>query len=503
MITSYVELQKLVPVFGEFDVIIAGGGVSGFAAAIGAARAGARTLLVERMGYLGGVAGPALMSSLTNFAMTSEGEIVDGVYDRGDGYRRTALPVGLDGHYASRLVVGGILEELLDRMAAHGWTSREWRHRSLPQIAFDQEGFRLTLAEMIYEAGVETLVETWVVGAIQEEEVVRGVIVENKGGRQAILGKVVVDCTGDADLAAWAGAHCRNSPPDSASLLFLMRNLDLDRTVQYFIDHPSEWQQYQDMVTTLDQFVENWRERGQFHLPHGGSRNMTIVREAIARGEYWREIGMCKDLDIFGLFALKGTDECLVNSCNFRIDQLDPRSSSQAGMEARRLIPIIGGFLVKHLPGFECAIVAESAAMVGVRYTRWIDAGFDLTREHIASGALWDDVIGTVAAHNRHPRGGTVFMPYSADIPYRVMLPQKVENLVVASAKSVSTETRGAIRGQVMCYVCGQAGGVAAALAAQLGTTPRHLPIRELQKALLRQKVHLGDAQRLHQLGLA
>ena len=468
------EAQRTIPILDEVDVVVAGGGVAGVAAAIGAARAGARTLLIERAGFLGGVAAAGLCTSMTNYILTGDG----------------------------RQVVKGICEEVLENLVDRGATSPQWRSRAVPQIPFDQEVFQTVLVEMVQEAGVDVLVEAWVTDVVQEGDALKGVIIESKGGRQAVLCKVAVDTTGDADLAAFAGAPYRDTPPDSGSLLFLMTHVDLDKTVEYFENNPEEWQQYCDRVTPLEDFIDNWRQRGIFHLPHGGGRNMKLVQDAIERGDYIREKGACKDLDVFGMFAYRDTNEVLINSCNFRIDHLDLQAHSQAELEARRIVPVIAEFLREHMPGFEEAVVARSASVVGVRYTRWIEAGFDLNSQHIAQGARFEDVIGLVAAYDRHPKGGVIYPPHSADLPYRIMLPQKVENLIVASGKSVSTDPRGLVRSVVECYVLGQAGGVAAAVAAKTGVTPRDIAVREVQRTLLAQNVYLGETDRLAELGL-
>jgi len=469
------EPERTIPVLDEVDVLVAGAGTAGVAAAVSSARAGARTMLIERQGFLGGVASAGLMTSATNVVLTGDG----------------------------RQVVKGIVEEILDKLAERGATSPGWRTRALPQFPFDQEAFRVLLVEMVQDAGVETLVETWVTDVVKEGDELQGVIIESKSGRQAILAKTFVDTTGDADLAAFAGAPCRDTPPDSGSLLFQMRNVDLDKTVDYFEEHPEEWQQYCDRVTTLEEFIANWRDLGMFHLPHGGGRNMHLVQDVIARGEYVREKGLCKDLDVFGMFSYRESGAVLINSCNYRIDHLDIKTHSQAELEARRLVPMVAGFLREHMPGFEQAFVSDTAAMVGVRYTRWIDAGFDLTRRHKAEGAQFDDVIGVESASTRHPRGGVIHPPGLAELPYRIMLPQNVDNLIVASGKSVSTDPRGLVRGQIPCYVLGQAGGIAAAVAVKSDTSAREVDIREVQRELLKQNVYLGDPDRLAELGLA
>ena len=370
-----------------------------------------------------------------------------------------------------------------------------WRARVLPQIPFHQEAFRVLLTDLVLHAGVETLLKTWIVDVIKEGRVLKGVVIESKSGRQAALAKVFVNATGDADLAAWVGAPCRNTPPDSGSLLFQMRGVDLDKTVAYFEEHPEEWQQYSDRVTPVEDFITNWRERGMFHLPHWGAQKMTIVKEAIAKGEYARDVRLCKHLDVFGMFAYKSSGAVMINSCNFEINHLDIRTHSRAALEARRLVPYIANFLRTHMPGFENAFVSESAAMVGVRYTRWIDAGFDMTPRHVAEGAQ--------LAMTRHPKGGVLFPPRSNEIPYRIMLPQRVDNVIVASGKCVSTSVRGLIRAQTECLVLGQGAGVAAAVAARAGTTACNVDVMEVQRALLAQNVCLGEPDRLPRLGLA
>lgn len=474
MYKTITEPKRTIPILDEVDVLVAGAGTAGVAAAVAAARAGAKTVLIERQGFLGGVASAALMTSATNSVFTGDG----------------------------RQVVKGVFEEIFDKLAERDATSPDWRTRALPQFPFDQEAFRVLLIEMVQDAGVETLVETWVTDVVKEDDVLKGVIIESKSGRQAVLANTFVDTTGDADLASYADAPCRDTPPDSGSLLFQMRNVDLDKTVAYFEEHPEEWQQYQDRVTPLEDFITNWRELGMFHLPHGGGRNMRLVQDAIERGEYMRKKGLCRDLDVFGMFAYRGSGAVLINSCNYRIDHLDIKTHSQAELEARSLVPMIADFLKTHMPGFEQAVVSVSAAMVGVRYTRWIDAGFDLTKQHVAEGAQFDDVIGVQAASTGHPKGGVIYPPRIVELPYRIMLPQNVHNLIVASGKSVSTESRGLIRGQVSCYILGQAGGVAAAVAAKNGSSAQDLAIRKVQKELLKQNVYLGSPERLAELGL-
>jgi len=474
MQSTTMEVDRSIPILIDTDVLVVGGGVSGVAAAVSAARAGVRTTLVERQGYLGGVATAALMTSATNSVMTADG----------------------------RQVVKGIFEEVMDELAARGTTCADWRTRALPQFPYDQEVFRVLLIDLVQNAGVETLLEARASSVVMEGSELQRVIVDAKGGRRAIVPRVAVDASGDADLVALAGAPSRNTPPDSGSLLFQMRNVDLDQTAAYFEQHLQEWPQYSDRVTPLEDFLANWRKWGVFHLPHGGGRLLRLVQDAIARGHYIRERGLCTDLDVFGMYAYRGSGTVLINSCNFRIDHLDVRSHSQAELQARQLVPVIAGFLQAHMPGFERATISETADLVGVRFTRWISSGFDLTPQDLEAGRAFEDVIGTQAAQARHPRGGVVYLDRVAELPYRIMLPQGIDNLIVGSGKSVSTQPRGLVRGQVPCYVLGQAAGVAAALASRAEKPCPGVDVQSIQRELLRQNVYLGDRARLSALGL-
>lgn len=474
------EPSREIPVMAEVDVIVAGGGVAGWAAAVAVGRKGARTMLVERNGILGGVATAGLMSSMCQF-------FVD--------------------HQGSRLV-GGIPLELIEKLSERGAVSPQSLSPEMPQIPFDQEAFRTLLFEMTREAEVETLLHCWVVDVVQHDDQLRGVIIESKSGRQAILGKVVIDATGDADVAARAGAPFNYEPPSNDSLLFLMDNVDMQKTYEYFKEHEELWELIEkcDVARTFEQFERNWLERGMFHTPHGGgcvegSPLWLLVEEAVKNGDYARSEGSCNNLDAFALFGLGHTGTMVINTGFFGwnpienrvhepLDSLNVKDASRIEIDGRMLIPYVANFLRKYLPGFESAGVCASACDLGVRYTRYIVGDHILTAEEVGSRARFDDVIGV----------------WFFDIPYGVMVPRQVENLLVASGKSVSTEgqgnSRGILRLQPHCMILGEAAGTAAALCADSGVSPRTVDIKELQRALLRQDVYLGDKARLAGLGL-
>lgn len=490
------ERARNTPVLDEADVLVAGGGLSGIAAAIAAARAGARTILIERNGVLGGVVTSGMMSSMTNWFIGSKGT----------------------------LLVRGIGVELLDRLVDMKGTIAGWRSAELPQFPLDQETLRYVIVDMVREAGVEVLLHTFASDVQVEEGSVRATIIESKSGRSAILGKIVVDATGDADIVARAGSPFKYTPPGSNSLEFLMDGVDMQKTFEFFRENRDKWRltEEMDVPTTYEQFERNWLERGMFHLPHGGgsvehSPLWGLVEKGVTAGDYAREKGNCVRLGAFGLFGLRLNNTTVVNTGFFeRLAELDVKDVSQAEIEARSLIPYVAAFLRKYVPGFAEARVIASASDLGVRVTRWIEGDYVLTIEDQLRESRFTDVVGVLpltsawyAFVQRIPledRGGLAGVKEKEryfDVPYRCMIPKGLNNVIVASGKSASTEPRAILRGQASCLLLGQAAGAAAALAATHNTTSRDIETPDLQRTLLHQNVYLGDEARLAGLGLS
>jgi len=468
------EPRRQIPLLTEVEVLVAGGGLSGVAAAVAAARNGADTLLAERSSILGGVATAGLMASITNFYYTNRDE----------------------------LVVGGIATEVIDRLAERGGTTGDWRSRSCPHYTNDPEIFKVLLIDMVLESGTKVLLDTWVVNSLVEDDTLRGVIVETKGGRSAIRAKVAIDTTGDADLAVKAGAPYHYEPSASSSLEFRMGNVDLQKLFEYFMDHPSEYPTDQDIPTSLDQLAYHWQERGLLFVPHGAGRHMKLVQDAIARGEYQRKRGVCYGLDAFGMYGLAKDHTAIINSNFQAVDYLDPWERTQAILDAQRSIPYIAEFLKNHVPGFKDAYVAATASELGIRGTRWIEGEYVLTKEDVLDGVRFPDVIG-MGAYRRRVGDRLEFLPHGFDIPYHVMVPKKIEGLLVSSGKSTSTSPRGLLRGQARCMQLGEAGGTAAAMSVRKGVAPRNLDIKALQRGLLEQGAYLGDEKMLKKRGLS
>lgn len=489
------EPSRSIPVIDEVDVVVAGGGLSGVTAAIASARVGAKTTLVERNGILGGVTTSGLMSSMTNWFFSSKG----------------------------KLMLRGIALELVEKLVEVGGMIPQWRTAELPQLPFDQEIFRYILVDMVQKAGVSVFLHSFVSDVLVEDQRVKATVMESKSGRSALLSKIVVDATGDADIIAKAGAPFKYSPPGSNSLEFLMGDVDMQKTFEFFEQNREKWKliENQDVPTTYEEFERNWLQRGMFHLPHGGgfienSPLWSLVQQAVENGDYARIKGNCVRLDAFGLFGLGINNTTVVNTGFFvNVDELNVKEISKAEMEARRLIPYVANFLRKYVPGFEKAKVIASPSDLGVRYTRWIEGEYVFSVDDQLREARFDDVVGVlpltqawstfVPKKPLQERGGLLEIRKKEryfDVPYRCMVPKKLENVIVASGKSVSTDPRAILRGQAPCLLLGQVAGVAAALSAKQDTALQSIKIRDLQRTLFRQNVYLGDESRLTELGL-
>jgi hypothetical protein len=462
---SIVEPARQIDVIGHADVVVAGGGVSGCAAAVAAARQGARTVLVERNGVLGGVATAGLMANIGNLYVTGDGQAV----------------------------IGGIAREVVDRLAARGAASSRWASREVPGIVIDSEQLKVLLIEMQQEAGVQVLTHTLAARPIMTEQTVSGVYVESKMGRQAVLARVAVDATGEADIAYHAGCPMRFTT-GSASLEFKMGRVDLDGLYHHFKDHPETFPVGMDMVKGFAEFERNWLERGIFFFPHGGGTRWDIFQKAIEDGTFQPTRGILWRLDAAGLYGLRGSDTVVVNSNFWRVETLDTARVSEAELEAQKACYYVSAFFREHVPGFERATIVQLANDLGIRVSRGIEGEATLLSDQVESDhpVHCEDGIGREPTRASFEESGEFFHAHTFDIPYGVLVPRRVENLLVGSGKSVSCQPQGLIRGMSGCMIVGQAAGVAAALAAKKGTTPRALDVAALRSALLAQGADLG-----------
>lgn len=465
------EAAKTLPIYAEVDVLVAGGGSAGWYAAVAAARNGAKTLLVERYGSLGGTVTNAMVQPFMSFHS----------------------PLG-------EAVVGGLWQEMLDKMkflngtvgpiAAHRGNA-PWGKR--PTLTpFEPEVLRFVAQELVLEAGAEMLLHTMIVDAVMEGNQLRGVVIENKSGRQVILAKCVVDATGDADVAAFAGAPFMFGREEDhltmpMSLYIKMRNVDYAEMSAYVSANPQEfrWWSFPDVDPSLPEDIEK--------APVSCSGFISLVKKGREGGELY--LGR----ETINILPCPKRGEVVLN-CT-RIGQLDPTSGAdltKAEIEARRQAMSVISWAPKYLPGFSKAELVSIAPSIGIRESRRIIGEYVLQVEDVIKGRHFDDVIArsayNVDIHNPHNDKSTWMEIEDAyDIPYRCLVPLKIENLLVAGrCISTSHEASGSARMTPHVAATGEAAGTAAALAVTSGASVRNIELSSLQAKLVAQNANIG-----------
>jgi ribulose 1,5-bisphosphate synthetase/thiazole synthase len=407
------EPEKRIPVIANADVLVCGGGFAGVAAALSAARNGVKVMLLERYGFLGGLVTNALVI--------------------------TTPPLN-----------NGINKEIYRRLKEKSvYALCENSGEEVELNAIDPEIVKYELFHMLQEQGVDFLLHTYIAGTVTEGNLIKGVIVENKAGRQAILAQIVVDATGDADVAAFSGAPFRlvRKP---MTMMFNMVGVDVKRALEKL----GKWGNLRD-----------------------------VVKEAIQKGEIPFDLGVFRNFGAPGVSAQKLVydDELNVWSGNLLdMDGTNPKDLTRAEVITREHAMRLAIFLKKKLPGFEKSRIEYTATQVGVRATRQIVGEATPSMEEVRKRKFPDTVVKPYA--NAEMR-----------LPFGSILPQKVENLLVAGrCISAEEEAMGQLRLIPVCSATGEAAGTAAALALQQETFPRRLDVSSIQKVLQRQGMELG-----------
>jgi hypothetical protein len=437
------EPAREVKVCKEADVVVVGDGPAGVAAAVTAARNGANTVLVERYGHLGGLA---------------TGGLVIVIMPMSDGTKEQQI--------------AGLCQEIVDRLDARGGAIHPrkedlgssdsrlvsyWRRYPFSVIegkltlgvSFDPEALKCILNDMIEEAGVKLFLHSWSTQAIVNNNKVQGVIFESKSGRQAILGKVIVDTTGDGDIFASAGAEFDSTvdPKNSRAnlaLVFRIGNIDMKEYTEFRESEPPR-------------YIELMRE-----LSSLGGLTMYIRTS--------REDVIWVNNQIPERHGLKVEDLTWVE------------------INVRKRMLITHDFLKKRIPGFEQSFIMDTASQIGVRCTRRLIGEYVLTEKDVFSGVIHPDTIA-VCPDFRH--NVSVEHPHW-HIPYRSLVPRKIDNLLAAgrcfSSDPVANEVCDPIQ---FCIAMGQAAGTAAALATKYNIAVRDVNHKELQSCLVKQGVPL------------
>ncbi|MBY9013578.1 MAG: FAD-dependent oxidoreductase [Candidatus Lokiarchaeota archaeon] len=454
----------------ETDVLVVGGGPAGLAAAIAAAREGVETLLVERYGCFGGVITQSMVGTLT-------------------WYR-----------YAKTIDAGGIIKEFEFKAKEMDGTINNFSDKTrtteignflekkgllvdgIPTYEIlDTEIFKVLADILLQEAGVTPLLHCQAVDSIMEGNMITGIVTESKSGRQAIIAKRVIDATGDADIAFHAGAPYRQDPKNKTmgvTVNFGCSGVDINKFITFLLE---KMQKKPNFIPYLQQsgelfFMDDFT---CFLEPLNKVDEGVIVPEKIPIKKIWPEY---VELGIINSF----------NGIHIgNIDCTDVFDLTKAEIEGRsRLIKVLRS-LRKHTPGFENARLKSIGSSLGTRESRKIIGEYNITEDDIKNQAQFKDSIGICPEFL--DAYGIAIIPTTGryfQIPYGIILPKKVENLLVAGRCVAGDKmSHGTTRQMVCCIATGQGAGVAAAVSIKENRTCREVDILEVQKSLENQGV--------------
>src|SRR6266478_1637461 len=435
------------PLYGEYDVAVLGGGPAGIAAAVAAARAGRRTLLIERYGFLGGMGTAA---GVTNFC-------------------------GLHANVFGEMhrVVRGIASDLLDRIDRLGGLNAP--HLILGKIlaqAYDTAAYKIAADDLLLSHGVDILFHALGAGVVMHDaRRINALMLETKAGRQAVRAGIFIDCSGDGDLASWAGARCEVGDNAGSmlypSMMFRLNGIDPEKAG--------------DAWRIIPALMEKAEAAGTHHFP----RKAAIVRPQSSQIE-WR-------VNFTQLAREDGT----------AINGLEPDDLTRGEIDGRRQAVEAFKFL-RTVPGFEKSYIVDLPPQLGIRETRRIVGGYMLSGEDVLGCASFDDSIGVNSwPMESHVAGDVIFtfppIPESRgfnELPFRMLTPEGLDNLLVAGrCASMTHDGQSAARVSGACFAMGEAAGIAAALALGGNTIPRDIAVDKLQLQLKHAGAFIGRDQ--------
>jgi len=453
-----------IPISYACDVLVAGGGLGGIAAAVSAARAGADTILLERNMFLGGVATAGHCCSIFNCFYTED----------------------------QRQAVNGVAFELTNRLAECAGPGLRWqKHRG--HIIYDVELGKLTLHEFLSEAGVRLLLGSFLSDVLVENGTVQGAIFTGRCGLEAILCKRLVDATGDADAAYLAGAPLKTDF-GRASYVFRIGGVDVDRFVDYLLaEH--QYPDHIDVNWSTEEAVAQYRECGTLLFPHGGGRHLVRVQRAIAEGRLAARIGEQTHIDALQMHAIRRSGTVHIITGFFTPRSLASEELARHTLEGKRMAVSVSRFFREEMPGFENSFLCSTAEDVGIRTSRYIDGEFVYEDEMRKTPSRFADAIGkSLIVTDRKLFSENSWKAQCSgedccEIPLRALLPRSPAGLIMGSGRSISARSPGYMRVMVNTMVVGQGAGIAAAVSARNGTSIPSTDYADIRAELVRQHV--------------
>lgn len=440
---TYREPSRDIKVCAEADVVVVGGGPGGHSAAIAAARNGASVVLLERYGHLGGMATGGIVIQIPHMSDGSEDQQI----------------AGLCQEWIDRLEpMGGVLVPKKEHKGSTdpklvSYWKRFMGNVNRGRIEYtawvDTELTKCMLNDMVEDAGVKLYLHSWGARAISEDGRVKGVAFESKSGRQAVMGKVIIDGTGDGDLIPSSGAESYTTfdtglRSSMLALVFRLGNCDYQKLCDFREKQP---ERYQELMKQLAEFA------GTRLLP------LPTPRNDVLWVNNW----------IPGLDCTKVEDLTKL--------EVEMRKTMRKGHE----------FLKKNVPTFENSFILDTASQTGTRGSRRVVGEFTLTKENSSSGTVFEDTVAVIPRLGP-PGAGSPFVYF----PYRALVPDKVDGFLVAGRSFSSDDAANdSINLIPHCIAMGQAAGTAAAMAVDAGINPRHVDYKALQERLMLQGVPL------------